>query len=569
MGHVVFDANFRQLTPDGSPGAGVYEWDHGELRFVSVLPDGTPAPLGFAGARDVVLQQTFHGDNVISDDGRRIFFTAGDAGLYVREDASTTRLISGSERSGDDPNSPLTANFQTAKADDGSAALFTSPFKLTADATAGGPDGSSADLYLWRAEPDADGKHLIDLTTGDLDDGGGVLGIAAAADDLSHVYFVARGDQAPGARPGQPNLYVWTEGEGVRHVATLDGSEIPGSSGIPRDQAVWSIERTSSSARYRDARVSADGSRLLFSSHAPLTSHDNDGHRQVYLYDADADQLDCVSCSSSLPSATGDADLFPLQGRAWSPNAPLRLPRNLSADGRTAFFETAQKLVDADANGKPDVYAWVDGDLRLMSSGQSGEGSEFIDASASGDDVFFTTRERLVGADQDDQIDVYDARVGGGFPEQQLPPACQGDACQGQPSGQPSAGEPGSSTLQGRGDVRPGRRAAFAPKRLSARQRAKLARGRTVVLRVKVNRPGKVSASGKARVGKRLRTVVRASRVARRPGTVSLRLRLSKPALGRLRAGQRLRLSLSIHFAGALEPKTQTLRLKPRRGGPA
>ncbi len=96
----------------------------------------------------------------------------------------------------------------------------------------------------------------------------------------------------------------------------------------------------------------------------------------------------------------------------------IRLPRNLSADGQRVFFETAQGLVDADTNGKADVYMWSDGELSLISTGKSGEESEFIDASTSGDDVFFTTREQLVGVDVDDQVDVYDARVGGGIPEQ-------------------------------------------------------------------------------------------------------------------------------------------------------
>ena len=41
----------------------------------------------------------------------------------------------------------------------------------------------------------------------------------------------------------------------------------------------------------------------------------------------------------------------------------------------------------------------------------------FVDASASGNDAFFLTREQLVGIDTDDQIDLYDARVGGGLAE--------------------------------------------------------------------------------------------------------------------------------------------------------
>jgi hypothetical protein len=68
---------------------------------------------------------------------------------------------------------------------------------LTAEAVAATGDCSGlasachADLYLWDADA-PEGERLTDLTTTDPG-GGGVVGIAAATDDLSHVYFVAAG----------------------------------------------------------------------------------------------------------------------------------------------------------------------------------------------------------------------------------------------------------------------------------------------------------------------------------------------------------------------------------------
>ena len=54
-----------------------------------------------------------HGDHLISDDGRRLFFTADttDAAdvLFVREDGAATRIVSASERPGDPPQAPRTA----------------------------------------------------------------------------------------------------------------------------------------------------------------------------------------------------------------------------------------------------------------------------------------------------------------------------------------------------------------------------------------------------------------------------------------------------------------------------
>ena len=40
---------------------------------------------------------------------------------------------------------------------------------------------------------------------------------------------------------------------------------------------------------------------------------------------------------------------------------------------------------------------WEDGAIQLVSTGQSGSVPSFVDASASGNDAFFLTREQLVG----------------------------------------------------------------------------------------------------------------------------------------------------------------------------
>ena len=56
---------------------------------------------------------------------------------------------------------------------------------------------------------------------------------------------------------------------------------------------------------------------------------------------------------------------------------------------------------------------------------------QLIGTDASGRDVFFTTADQLVGQDTDTDIDIYDARVDGGFPAPALSPSCSGDACQG------------------------------------------------------------------------------------------------------------------------------------------
>lgn len=131
-----------------------------------------------------------------------------------------------------------------------------------------------------------------------------------------------------------------------------------------------------------------------------------------------------------------------------------------------------------DANGQTDVYLWEEGQPYLISAGTGREASKFLDASPSGNDVFFATSQRLVGWDIDDSFDVYDARVDGGLPE---PPAgvigCEGDACQ-PPPNPPNDPTPASATFNGSGNVKPAHkkkhhRKRHHKKRHGARKHAK------------------------------------------------------------------------------------------------
>jgi len=94
------------------------------------------------------------------------------------------------------------------------------------------------------------------------------------------------------------------------------------------------------------------------------------------------------------------------------------------------------------------------GCVGLVSSGTSPEASVFLDASGSGDDVFFSTLAKLSSRDLDSSVDVYDARVDGGEPQPQPLPACEGDACQ-SPVQAPNDPTPGSLTFSGPGNPVP------------------------------------------------------------------------------------------------------------------
>ena len=110
-----------------------------------------------------------------------------------------------------------------------------------------------------------------------------------------------------------------------------------------------------------------------------------------------------------------------------------------------------------DNNAVDDTYEYdvASGQINLISSGKAEIPSPFSDASANGSDVYFTTRQSLVGIDTDENVDVYDARVGGGLAAQN-PPAgpfpCLGQECRGEAAAVPVAPRPASSTLNGPGN---------------------------------------------------------------------------------------------------------------------
>ena len=78
------------------------------------------------------------------------------------------------------------------------------------------------------------------------------------------------------------------------------------------------------------------------------------------------------------------------------------------------------------------------------------EGSYLIGASTNGNDVFMTTRGKLVPEDENENTDVYDIRADAVPPP--TPPRCTGSGCQGVPSTPPVFATPPSVTYDGVGN---------------------------------------------------------------------------------------------------------------------
>lgn len=462
--HVIFESGLA-LTDD-APAGGVklYEAVSTGTRLAGRIPssgascddvngpacDGTSSRAGLGASSRYTYR-------MISEDGSRIFFQVPATGnVYMRSDGATTVQLNASEKTS--PESPQGASLWTA-ATDGSRAFF-----ITSEGLVEGDDDGSTDVYMYDATT-GPRRHLSRLS-GDAEtlDGHSALGIVGASANGRYVYFVSAG-QLVVREPllfEQRGLYLWHDGA-IRYIGSFaNGADTD----LNSPQTSWGTAVGTSTAR-----VTLDGRHLLFMSRSDAGFRGRGGFagydhgaacsgtpcRELYVYKADSGGIRCASCNPSGAAAIGDASIHTRVG-AGAANTSWHLSHALSEDGHKIYFNTSEELVPEDANGKSDAYQYdtISGVVHLISSGLAPSDSYFLDASASGDDVFFLTRERLVGWDIDDNYDLYDARVHGGFPEPIAPaPRCSGDVCQGQPSAPPRPTAVGTAALKGSGNAPP------------------------------------------------------------------------------------------------------------------
>ena len=441
LAHMVLATNGAltegQIDATGSA-RNLTDWTAGQLEAINILPGGAPAPSAFLGAA-----KTPYESNTISDDGSKIFWTnrpEADSALYMYRRGGSTVEIDASKGPG--PSGEGVFLFASR---DGARVFFTDYFRLTPDSTADS-EAHVEDLYEFDTNTGTLTDRSVDNTPGD-ERGADVQGIVGASEDGSTVYFVAKGaisgvtPNVAGEAPtsGQDNLYIYRDGR-TTFVATLFSS----------DENDWAL-----SLGARTSRVTADGGHLLFMSSAGLTGYDNTDantgtpDNEIYLFDAQSGHVSCVSCKPSGARPTG-ASRIPagtnFEETAYAGNS-LYESRVLSADGSRVFFDSSDALSPGDSNNTQDVYEYEHGTVSLISGGTNAAGSSFVDASESGDDVFFITEQQLVPSDTDALVDLYDARVGGSYAAQPRPNPCEGEGCRGPASSPPNVGPPASTTL--------------------------------------------------------------------------------------------------------------------------
>ena len=452
--HVVFLSPVELTGCGGAPAIQPYlcDWNAatGSLSLVGRLPDNSISSNAVRVAPDTSSEEEAPSwTRWTSTDGSRIFFRTtdpvkGKQEVYVRINGATTQEVSASQKTVEDPT-PQAATFRVASAD-GSLAYFTSKEKLTDDATTGPADGGE-DLYRYNVGS----EELTDLTplpAEAAENGARVRGVLGSSADGSRLYFVARGALAAGATAGEDNLYLWTD-DGTP-TGTIDFI----ATGTTAFSQNWSVALPTS-------RVTPDGMHLAFTATDSLTGYPNEGKSEVYLYSAASGSLACASCNPS-----GEPAVSPATIEGGTSSRTHRLSRNLSDDGAHLFFTTNEALVVKDTNNLRDIYQYeaASGAVTLISTGLDGVApnasfqesyGSFADASADGNDVYFITRQQLVGIDRDDANDVYDARVNGGLASQNPappPPPCTGEGCRSGASS-PDLADPTSTGFAGKGNV--------------------------------------------------------------------------------------------------------------------
>jgi hypothetical protein len=276
---------------------------------------------------------------------------------------------------------------------------------------------------------------------------------------------------------------------------------------------------------------------------------------EIYRYDGGS--LVCISCTPPGVAPTASADLGAAGGGSYAP--PGRAAP-MSADGEQIFFDSADPLLPEaqQSAGVTNVYEWEDGSLSLISDG----GGVLNGTTPSGDDVFFTSRAHLLATAGEDPVDIYDARVGGGFPESPPTVPCTGESCR---AGGPSVflPTPGSANLT---VTEPHRTPRFVVASITARQRAALARTGRLTLRLSATAAGKLSVEARATLSGRSRRVAHASTILSGAGTVRLTLRLSAAARVRLATGSKLIIQIDVHYSANATSELTEFQLLERSG---
>jgi hypothetical protein len=474
-------------------GCNLYEATPGGLRLVNEIA-GTPVPNaifgGYPGRRRIGVANF---SNAISADGSRIFWTDTQPGplfehVYVLENGTENVLVSGAGA----------AEYWTATPD-GHYAYYTEAGGLwrfdtqtnTREPIA--PEGSGAQAAIGTNQSGEDGAYVYFVASGALAPGVTArVCLSYGVQEEQRAEKLEEGLITPEeARAGREQVSSEEEEElngqipprtgcnlYLRHGATTtlisvlapedNESEIGSEDEVADKGGDWKA-----GMGVRTAEVTPDGEHLVFQSRRALTGYTNhpEGSEQlqfeVFVYTAGGAAPVCVSCDpAGAPPNVTELE-FGGSRLPASTSSTTYTRRWISADGSRVFFDSEQRLVTQDTNDVEDVYEWEregtagcpvatstsGGCVFLISGGESQGYSFLVDSDATGENVFFEHLGPLGQAEVPaGRNALYDARVGGGFPE--APEAsCVGGGCQGSSAGLASGGGSASREFEGAGNV--------------------------------------------------------------------------------------------------------------------
>jgi hypothetical protein len=418
--------------------------------------------------------------NAISADGSVVFFTPtgedalsepcpGPAGapatteLYARVDGETAaaHTVRISEPSHSDCSACQVEESQTELKDatfqgaseDGSKVFFLSDQELLS-----GNPGRNLYEYDFDAPP---GDKVSAVSHSSDGAEASVLGVVRVSEDGSHVYFVATGrltgdanSTGATASVGGENLYADDTRTGtIRFVATL----------APSDSSLWAA-----TDKGRQAEATPDGRFLLFASVADLTPDDSSTVSQLFRYDSATGSLVRVSVGRNGYNDNGNTNQDPVTLPPFLTNFRSTAPQSsMSSDGSEIFFTSSKALTpqaiehyelpgNIEVKLAQNVYEFQEGTVSLISDGRDfapeGHGGfsavRLLGTDSSGEDVLFTTSSPLVPNDRDRAVDIYDARIDGGF-TLAYPAQCFSDGCQLGVESQTGVPNPGSTSYDG------------------------------------------------------------------------------------------------------------------------